>query len=103
MYTEYVRNTKNYSRTFFPVIITIAHPPDRQLELIFSGRNNDQKSVNCTKWAFPPQQKRVEQKSVTEKQETPQQIISKLFLWNKETQYVLFGKSNKVLNIFEKQ
>jgi hypothetical protein len=33
---------------FFLVILTIAHPPDRRLELFFSGRNNDRASARQT-------------------------------------------------------
>ena len=40
------------TRTFFTVVITIAHPPDRQLYLFFSGRNNDRAPARQTTVSF---------------------------------------------------
>ncbi len=37
---------------FFPVIITIMHPPDRRLYLFFSGRNNDRAPTRQTTRTF---------------------------------------------------
>ncbi len=37
---------------FFPVVITIVHPPDRRLELFLSGRNNDSASARQTTRTF---------------------------------------------------
>ena len=39
---------------FFSVVITIAHPPDRRLELFFSSRNNDRAPARqMTRTFFP--------------------------------------------------
>jgi hypothetical protein len=34
--------------SFFPVVITIAHPPDRRLELFFRGPNDDRAPARQT-------------------------------------------------------
>ncbi len=46
---------------------------------IRKGQESRENCVNHTKLVFPPQQKRVKQKSVMEKQETPSEILANCF------------------------